>query len=267
MGRKSLSQYFLTSSAIARSISESLGEIPNRPVVLEIGGGRGILTEALLKTHDNIVVVEIDSYLAKQLRDRFSNYDDIRIINGDILKIDLKTISPDGDIYLCGNIPYHISGLLIRWISEHHPYISKVVLMLQKEVALRLSGVPGDKEYSALSVILAIDFNSHYLFSVSPHNFTPVPKVDSGVVKLVSRKKSLLDDSDRNHFINMVKTAFSQRRKKLLNTLKNYGGFNAEFITDIILKAGIDPDRRPGTLSVNDYIKLYFLLKEKNKAG
>ncbi|MCP4632942.1 MAG: ribosomal RNA small subunit methyltransferase A [candidate division Zixibacteria bacterium] len=267
MRRKALSQYFLTNSSIASKIAESLGSLPDDAVVIEIGGGSGILTEMLVSRYKNLVVVEIDEKYSEELRKRYSENADIKIINEDILKLDPLTVSSNKDLVLCGNIPYHITGLILRWISEHHNQFQKVVLMVQKEVAQRITCGPGKRDYGILSIILGLDFETEYLFTVDAEMFSPVPKVDSGVVRLKQLSESRLEEKYRESFIKIIKTAFSQRRKKLRNTLRNYNGFDFEVITDIFNKSGIDPNLRPEKLTIDEFIRIFneinFRMKNK----
>jgi 16S rRNA (adenine1518-N6/adenine1519-N6)-dimethyltransferase len=257
MGRKALSQYFLADSEIADRIAGSLGNIPEDAIILEIGGGSGILTEMLASRYKRLVVVEIDEKYSGELQKRYADNDEIEIINDDILKFDPHILNSNKDLVLCSNIPYHISGLILRWISENHNMFKRVVLMVQKEVAMRITSAPGKKEYGILSIILGLDFEAEYLFTVDAEKFSPVPKVDSGVIRLNHLEKSLLADNQRESFIKVIKTAFSQRRKKLRNTLKNYMGFDSEIISGIFDEINIDINLRPDKLSIEDYIKMY----------
>jgi 16S rRNA (adenine1518-N6/adenine1519-N6)-dimethyltransferase len=257
VGRKSLSQYFLTSAAIARRIAGCLKPVAEDAVILEIGGGRGILTDALRNLNRKLIIVEIDTALAEKLRNYYSNDESVNIINKDILKVDPGEIGQRGNIYLAGNIPYHISGLILRWISDHHEFFRRVVLMLQKEVARRICSQEGNRDYGVLTVVLALDFKTELLFTVKAENFSPVPKVDSAVIELALREKSLIENASRDRFNRLVKTAFAQRRKKLRNALAGYKPEGDESVADIIIKAGLDPDIRPDKLSVNDYLTLF----------
>jgi len=248
---------------VARKMASSLSIVPEQSSILEIGGGKGILTRALMELGRPITVVEIDSSLAEKLRRDSREESTVRVINEDILNIHPQSISPDGGICLCANVPYHISGLILRWVSEHHGYFLKVLLMLQKEVALRVCGEKPGKDYGVLSVVLSLDYIGRYLFTVKASNFSPKPKVDSGVVLLVHRKSSLLEDSRRDNFIELVKTAFSQRRKKLHNAICRHYDLEPMAMADLIKKAGLDPHKRPEMLSAGDFIKLYACLSAR----
>jgi 16S rRNA (adenine1518-N6/adenine1519-N6)-dimethyltransferase len=257
LARKSLSQNYLTSTSIADKIAQSLGAIPEETMVMEIGGGKGILTGALVKLGNDMICVEIDSSLADKLRKRFGSSGRIKIENKDILEVNPAEYADNNDLYLCGNLPYHISGLILRWISENRRFFPKAVIMLQKEVVARLCGKPGGKEYGVISIIIDIDFNCRHLFDVAANNFSPMPKVDSAVVELNRREKSLIDENNREQFFKLVKTSFSQRRKKLRNTLSGFVDFGSTNLAEIISRAGINPDRRPETLSTKDFIRLF----------
>ncbi|MBD3169219.1 MAG: ribosomal RNA small subunit methyltransferase A [candidate division Zixibacteria bacterium] len=261
MSRKSLSQYFLTNKRIAERIAKSLGDVPPGSMVVEIGGGRGRLTEALTELYDNVKVVEIDRGLAGRLSIEFSGKADV--INNDILKIDPASLNSGGAVYLCGNIPYHISGLLMRWISDKCMFFPVVVLMVQKEVARRICRGEGSKEYGVLSIVSAIDFHPEYLFTVGAGSFNPRPKVDSGVIRLSRRSESLIEMEGREGFIDFIKVVFSQRRKKIRNNLKGIEGLEVEEISDILEQEGFDIDKRPGEFSARELVDMYRIVKTK----
>jgi len=258
MGRKSLSQYFLKNEEAARKIAEAVVGIEEETSsVLEIGGGSGILTEALYRCGAVLKTVEIDSRLAEGLRRRYATAGGGPIVNSDIFDIDLDALCGGKRINLCGNIPYHISGRILRWISENHKYFAIVVLMVQEEVGRRVCGQPGVRDYGILSIVLGIDFLNEYLFKVSAREFSPSPKVDSSVIKLIHRERKLIEDKDREAFFLLVKKAFSKRRKKLYNSLDGFGGNDSSAVIDKIKAVGLDGNLRAEMLSVNDYINLF----------
>ncbi|MBD3232785.1 MAG: ribosomal RNA small subunit methyltransferase A [candidate division Zixibacteria bacterium] len=260
MSKKSLSQYFLINYGLARDIAEVVAHNSPDGQVVEIGGGKGILTRALLHEGLSVRTVEIDSKLADCLAESYRDNANLTVVNEDILKLNPETLSKNGNISLCGNIPYHISGLILRWISENSQYISHVVLMVQKEVGLRIAGKPGDREFGALSIILGIDYDAEYLFDVDQENFKPQPKVDSAVVQLGRRQKPMICADDRDAFIKLVKKAFSARRKKIINSLKGYRGLDAERLSEFFVRCGLDSNLRPDKISISEYIELYYVI-------
>ncbi len=260
MSKKSLSQYFLINYEIARDMAEIAARYSPDENVVEIGGGRGILTRALLQQGLSVRTVEIDPKLADYLAESYRNNTSLTVVNEDILKLNPAAVSKNGDISLCGNIPYHISGLILRWISENSRHISHVVLMVQKEVGLRISGRPGDREFGALSIILGIDYDTEYLFDVNKENFKPQPKVDSAVVRLGRKPEPMICADDRAAFIMLVKRAFSARRKKIINSLKGYRGLNTERLSEFFNRCGLDSNLRPDKISISEYIKLYYVI-------
>ncbi len=214
--KKSLGQHFLTDANIARKIVNSL---PSDTVnILEIGPGKGILTKFILSNKDwNAYFIETDKKLIEYLT---NHYPDIKtkIICDDFLIFDLNRLSP-GKFSIIGNLPYNISSQIFFKILEHREKINNLVVMLQKEVAERISSPPGNKKYGILSVLLQAFYDIEYLFTVHEHVFFPPPKVKSAVIRL-SRNQVRELDCDEKNFKRVVKAAFNQRRKTLRNSLK-----------------------------------------------
>ncbi len=242
--KKHLGQHFLRDANIARKIVEALPA--GCPAVLEIGPGKGILTGMLAERYGQLTVVEKDTEAAVYLRKNFDEKH-LRILEGDFLRL-----PPDdwgqGEVCLIGNLPYNITGPIFFKVLEAAEKIPAAVFMIQKEVAERIVAPPGNKTYGILSVLLQNYFDIEYLFGVPPQVFTPPPKVHSAVIRLI--RKDIFPPVDRPLFVQLVKTAFNQRRKTLRNSLKK---LNLPHIN----RAGAFLAQRAEQLSPADFVKLY----------
>lgn len=229
--KKHLGQHFLKSESIAEIIVSALPITDDYETILEIGPGMGILTKYLLKiSSKKLIAVDIDTESINYLKNK---YPKLNIIEGDFLQLNLDEISSN-KIAVIGNFPYNISSQILFKILENREIVSFIVGMFQKEVAYRIASVPGNKDYGILSVLMQTFYNVKYLFSVDEHEFSPPPKVKSGVL-LFSIKESNLQCKEKL-FFNVVKTAFNQRRKTLRNALKplnvNLSGTESEKFLD-----------------------------------
>ncbi len=218
--KKKLGQHFLTETAIAAKIANSLTLHENYNFVLEIGPGKGILTKFLLLNNDfSTYVVEIDQESINYLISEFI-IDENQIINKDFLKLDLNSIFSE-QFAVIGNFPYNISSQILFKILENRNQIPEVVGMFQKEVARRIVSAPSSKEYGILSVLTQAWYKTEYLFTVNEGVFFPPPKVKSGVIRLQRNDKTSLN-CDEGKFIQIVKAGFNQRRKTLRNALSSF---------------------------------------------
>tara|TARA_B100001250_G_scaffold116455_1_gene98731 strand:- start:13144 stop:13908 length:765 start_codon:yes stop_codon:yes gene_type:complete len=249
--KKYLGQHFLIKKSISEKIVQSL-ELKYVKNVIEIGPGKGALTDFLTTKTDQLTVIEIDIDCIKILEKKFQN---IKIIYGDFLTFDLAKI--EYPYYsIIGNFPYNISTQILFKVLENRNSINQLVGMFQKEVAERICSNPNSKKYGILSVLLQAYFSCNLLFDVAPENFQPKPKVYSSVIKL-SRNKTEELECDHNSFVTIVKTGFSQRRKKLKNALK-------KIITLENANKNILMDKRAEDLSVGDFIELTNLIFPKS---
>lgn len=216
--KKHLGQHFLTEPVIAENIAAALsGQFP---AVLEIGPGKGILTKALLADPGiDLKVVEIDRESVTYLNENFPELEG-RIISADFLKMDLSGIF-EGKYCIAGNFPYNISSQILFRIFYEKDRIPEMVGMFQKEVARRIVSPPGSKVYGILSVLLQTWYDIEYLFTVEPGSFFPVPKVQSGVIRMRRNARARLE-VDEKLFFRLVKAGFNQRRKTLRNSLHDY---------------------------------------------
>lgn len=260
--RKKFSQNFLTDKNVADKIVR-LPELTADDTVIEIGPGRGILTEGLLKTGAKVIAVEIDRNLASAVAQRFHDNKNLEIINADALKLSYKQLSEEcgKKLKVVSNLPYHISTPIIFKFLEEKEAFSTLVLMLQREVAQRIIANPGSKDYGVLSVFVQIAADVKIKLEVPPSCFYPKPKVYSSVVRfdILDKPKVKTDDSD--FFKSVVKAAFGQRRKTLLNALKALE-LPVQRISDALKKACIDPQRRGETLSLEEFCVLSSKLRE-----
>ena len=251
--KKHLGQHFLTDQAIARRIAESL-KVEAGASVIEIGPGKGILTEPLMEQDIRLSPVEIDPESSAYLRQRYPELEKT-LIEEDFLKLDLTKLGGNS-FHVIGNFPYNISSQILFRILEHRMHVQSVVCMIQKEVAERIASPPGSRAYGILSVLLQAYFDISYLFSVKPGSFFPPPKVTSGVIRL-SRNATLSLPCDEELFFRVVKVTFNQRRKMIRNSLKS-------------ILVHLDDDfellsKRPEQLGVSDFVKLTHWVENRLK--
>lgn len=257
---KSLGQNFLIDGNIISKIIEK-SDINPKDFILEIGPGIGTLTKELSSKAGKVVAVELDKNLIPILNDTLSGCKNVEIVHGDILKVDLNKIFSemlkDGNVKVIGNLPYYITTPIIMKLLEKKLKIDKIIVMVQKEVAVRMQASPGNKDYGALSVAVQYYSNPQIIVNVPRHVFMPRPNVDSAVVMLDVYKKPIVDVINEERFFQVVKSAFGQRRKTLLNALAGGNlGLSKEKIKDILIDCDIDPQKRGETLKLEDFAKI-----------
>lgn len=250
--KKKLGQHFLNSSEIAKKIVDCL-DTKSIESVVEIGPGMGILTQYIIGLGNKTYFVEIDSESVEYLKE---NYPLIKnsIIEEDFLKLELSDFK--NPIGIIGNFPYNISSQIIFKAIENRNLVHTLVGMFQLEVAKRICEGPGSKTYGILSVLVQAYYETEFMFSLDPLQFTPPPKVNSGVIKL-TRKTQLTLNCDEVFFFKIVKTSFQQRRKTLRNSLKTFN------LSDSLREDTIF-DLRPEQLSVEEFISLTDLIDKNN---
>lgn len=257
---KSLGQNFLTSKDVIDGIIEG-AEIGPEDLVIEIGPGIGVLTQAAAEKAGRVVAIEIDTRLIQILEDTLSAYDNIRIINENVVKMDLASLISEEagvkykNVKVIGNLPYYITTSIIMQLLESHLPIESITIMMQKEVAQRIKEPPGSRTYGALSVAVQYYCEVKVVEEVPKEMFMPAPKVDSTVLRLDMRPQPPVELVDEAMFFRCVKAGFGQRRKTLLNSL-GAAGFTKDQIRDCLEKAEIDPKQRAETLSLADFARL-----------
>jgi len=249
--QKKLGQNFLIDSEVVDRIVEA-ADIQAGEQVLEIGPGIGTLTQGLAETGAAITSVELDRHLIDILAKTLDGYDNVRIIHGDFLKLDISREIPGERCKIIANLPYYITTPIIMRILEERMPVELLVTMVQKEVAERMVARPGTKEYGALSVAVQYYTEPEIVFIVPPTAFIPPPAVESAVIRCVVRKQPPVVLREEKMFFRVVKAAFSQRRKTLQNCLKS-AGLTAETVSLVLGAAGIDGKRRGETLSLSEF--------------
>ena len=252
--RKKYGQNFLIDSDVLEDTVRA-AEIGPDDVVLEIGPGIGTLTQGLAEAGADVTAVELDKKLPAVLAETLKGYDNVRIVPGDILKVNIPEIMGDKPFKVAANLPYYITTPILMALLERHLPITHMVTMVQKEVALRMVAKPGGKDYGALSVAVQYYTEPEIVLDVPPRSFIPAPEVDSVVIACKVRETPAVEVQDEKMFFRVVKAAFGQRRKTLVNALKG-GGLPKEQVRDAMEKASIDPTRRGETLSLMEFAQL-----------
>lgn len=241
--KKFLGQHFLTDLSVAQRIAETV----ETGRVLEIGPGMGVLTQYLLKNNNiELTAIELDRESVAYLKEW---YPELRLIEGDFLKLNLDELYPDGTFSVIGNYPYNISSQIFFKVLEYKERIPVCSGMIQKEVAERIASKPGKKAYGILSVLLQAYYDIEYLFTVNENVFNPPPKVKSAVVKLTRNQRQHLDCNEAL-FKQVVKTSFNQRRKQMRNSLQQLVGKGNPILEENIFT------KRPEQLSVEEFVEL-----------
>ena len=260
--KKGLGQNFLSSKSVLEEIAAA-AEIDNEGVI-EIGPGFGVLTHELAMRAKKVVALELDERLIPILADTLGEHNNIKVINADVLKTDVKKLIADEfdgmSVSVAANLPYYITTPIITSLIEEHLSLHNLVVMVQKEVAERITAKPGTKNYGAISVLCQFYTIPEYVTTVPADLFVPPPKVDSAVVKMKFRDVPAVEVKDEKLFFRTVKAAFSQRRKTLLNCLTaNFPKSKAE-ISDLLTGIEIEPTRRGETLTLEEFARISDLL-------
>ena len=262
-----LGQNFLSDASGALKIVEALGDISNATVV-EIGPGRGAITDHLVKRAKRLIAVEIDRVLAAQLRLRYSRFPNVEVLEADILAVELSTvltqrIGPLRDlrptkaekVRVIGNLPYYITSDILLRLFEAHALIDFAVIMVQKEVADRIAAKPGSRDYGLLSATAQLYTQVQKLFTLPPGSFAPPPLVHSTVLRLQMQPRIEELHVDEDGFIAFLKLIFGQKRKTLFNNLR--ATYEAETVRAAMKSAGLKPDVRAEAVSLEKTAALY----------
>ncbi|MBC7670961.1 MAG: ribosomal RNA small subunit methyltransferase A [Polaromonas sp.] len=244
--RKSLGQHFLTDRRILTRIADAL-HLTGSETVLEIGPGRGALTDILVERAGRLIAIEYDRALAEILRTRYARRNNVLIAEADVLEVSLGELAA-GPYVLVGNVPYYITTPIL-FHALVPPRAERSVYLVQKEVADRLSAAPGTKEYGALTVNVAAVAKAETLFKVPASAFSPPPKVESALVRITPLPQPLLNAEEERPFRLLVQGAFGMRRKQMRRVLRSLYVVEAAVADEVLQGASIDPEARPETLT------------------
>lgn len=262
---KALGQNFLVNPTVCPKMAESACEDENFGV-LEIGPGIGVLTEQLSMRAKKVVSLELDKRLIPILKETLSGRDNITVINEDVLKADLKGIINEHfegmKVAVCANLPYYITTpVIMRFLEENLP-IDSLVVMVQKEFALRISSPPGNRDCGAISASVFNVCDPEYLFEVKRGSFMPMPNVDSAVIKLKLKKEPIIQEGS-NIFPSLVKGAFSQRRKKAANALSSYFGKDKATFEEAFTQCDLSLSIRAEAITMENWKEISKYLSDK----
>ena len=258
--KKNFGQNFLVDERVLGKIVSS-AEISKDDVVIEVGPGIGTLTQALAKEAYKVVAVEIDTTLVPILGELLSDFDNIEIINEDILKVDVNAIAekyPDKKIKMVANLPYYITTPIIMNVLENHIPVESIIVMIQKEVAYRMKAQPSTKDYGSLSLAVQYYCEPYLVANVPQNCFMPRPNVDSAVIKLTVMDKPKVQVNNEKFMFEFIKAAFSQRRKTLVNCIFSSGllTLSKDEIGKMLNGLGYDERVRGESLTLEDYGKI-----------
>lgn len=266
--QKKFGQNFLINTGVLEDIIDA-AEVADEDMVLEIGPGIGTMTQYLCENARQVVAVEIDTNLIPILKDTLSAYDNVRIINDDILKVDINELAREYNngrpIKVVANLPYYITTPIIMGLFESHVPIESITVMVQKEVADRMQAGPGTKDYGALSLAVQYYSKPQIVVNVPPSCFMPQPKVGSTVISLRRHQQPVVQVEDEKLMFKVIRASFNQRRKTLANGLNNYGGINLtkEQIQQSIEELGVPVNIRGEALSLEQFACLSNIIGKK----
>ncbi|HKD82163.1 MAG TPA: 16S rRNA (adenine(1518)-N(6)/adenine(1519)-N(6))-dimethyltransferase RsmA [Candidatus Angelobacter sp.] len=262
-----LGQNFLTDSSAALKIVDALGDV-TETVAVEIGPGRGALTQLLARRAGRLIAIELDRLLSTQLRFNYSRQPHVEIIEGDVLKLDFRTvlnrtIGPLNDLRplkpararVVGNLPYYITSEILLRLFEFHDQFDVIVIMVQREVADRIAAKPGSRDYGLLSATAQLYTSVENLFTLPPDAFLPPPKVHSSVLRLTVAPRFAELQVKPAEFVTFLKTAFAMKRKTLMNNLREKYG--EEKVRSVLKEAAIRPDIRAEALPLERSAEIF----------
>ena len=264
--KKKFGQNFLIDSGVLEGIVEAAG-VTESDCVLEIGPGIGSLTQYLAESAGKVVAVEIDRGLIPVLQDTLSEYDNVTVINEDVLKVDIEEIvknyNDNRPIKVVANLPYYITTPIIMKLFESGAPIESITVMVQKEVADRMSAPPGNKDYGSLSLAVSFYAEASKVLDVPPSSFIPQPGVGSAVVKLARYPEPMVSVRDEKYMFDIIRTSFNQRRKTLSNSLSSNPslGVSRQEVQDALQKMGMDERARGEILSLEQFAELSDILQ------
>ena len=268
--QKRFGQNFLIDTRVLDRIIEA-SEITKDDYVLEIGPGIGTMTQYLAQAAGKVIAVEIDKNLIPILEDTLSGYDNVRVINEDVLKLDLKKLADEENngkpVKVVANLPYYITTPIIMGLFENEVPVESITVMVQKEVADRMQTGPGNKDYGALSLAVQYYADPYIVANVPPNCFMPRPKVGSAVIRLTCHQEKPVQVQDEKLMFNIIRASFNQRRKTLANGLKNAAtlDFTKEEVEAAIDALGKGASVRGETLTLEEFARLSDLLSPYKK--
>ena len=268
--QKKFGQNFLINEAVLEEIIEEAG-VTQDDFVLEIGPGIGTMTQYLCEAARQVIAVEIDTNLIPILQDTLSEYNNVEVINEDILKVDINALADKYNsgkpIKVVANLPYYITTPIIMGLFESHVPIDSITIMVQKEVADRMQVGPGTKDYGALSLAVQYYAKPEIIVNVPPSCFMPQPKVGSAVIRLTRHENPPVDVDNEKLMFQVIRASFNQRRKTLANGLNNFGSFSLgkEEIQKSIEELGVPVNIRGEALSLEQFAKLSNIINAKMK--
>lgn len=265
---KSLGQNFLIDDNIVDKIVAGAGIGPSDKII-EVGPGIGTLTREMASRAGALMAVEIDKNLIPILADTLGDFENVKIVNEDIIKADIRGLIDEnldgGPVKLVANLPYYITTPIIMRLLEEDINVTDIVVMVQKEVAERMNAQPGGKDFGALSVAVQFYCDTEIVAKVPRHLFVPQPNVDSIVIALRVRPERKYRVDNEDLFFKVAKAAFGQRRKTLLNSIASMGNLSKDMVKEALEEAGIDPKRRGETLSLDEFANLSNVIGNKLK--
>ncbi len=256
--KKHLGQHFLQDPGIISKIIET-AEVNKDDVIVEIGPGRGALTFRMAEMASEVIAIEIDHSIVESLNERAASYPNLSIVEADALQFHYHEIGTRFKVV--ANLPYYISTPILFRLIELSDMVTSMTIMLQKEVAKRVVAAPNSKDYGILSIAVQFYTVPEIAFNISRKSFYPEPKVDSSVLKIVPRERVAVDVKNEGLFWGLIKSAFYYRRKTLLNSL-SLSGHSKEIIKNVLEFAGIDQNKRPEQVSMEEWGKIADTLME-----
>lgn len=261
---KALGQNFIIDENVCPDMATAL-KADKTTGVLEIGPGIGVLTKELCKAAKKVVSIELDSRLYPVLEETLGDFDNFELVEGDVMKLDLNALIKErfgdcGHVKVCANLPYYITSPVIMLLLESRLDIDEIIVMVQREAAERLTARLGSRNSGAVTAAVEYFADAETLFEVGRECFMPSPKVDSAVIRITPRTESKYEIEDEKKFFSLIRAAFAQRRKTLVNSVSATLGIPKDKIINALNELGIDPNARAEKLAMEDYVRLYGLL-------
>lgn len=270
--QKKFGQNFLIDGRVLEKIMDA-ADISGDDFVLEIGPGIGTMTQYLAERARAVMAVEIDRNLIPILSETLKEYDNVSVLNADILKVDLTKVAEEKNegrpIKVVANLPYYITTPIIMGLFESHVPVENITVMVQKEVADRMQAGPGTKDYGALSLAVQYYAEPYIAANVPPNCFMPRPKVGSAVIRLTRHKNPPVQADNEKLLFHLIRASFNQRRKTLQNGIKNYSGlnFSKEEVAQALEQMGVSPTIRGEALTLEQFAQLSNLLNRQHKVS